>query len=435
MIWFLIFVPVIAAALLLIFFTKKVVWWEVAAMIVPSAIIILLMNTIMISSRTSDTEYFGSYTTKVIYYEAWDEEVPCSHPIYCTGTRTDSKGNVSTYQYECGKQHPYDVDYHPEYWSKTNNLGSEYDISKAEYERLKKQFDTKTYFVELNRDYHSIDGDAYHTNFAGQPEKSDVINSEHSYTNKIKASHSIFKFEDISEKEKTRWKLYDYPSIRGYYQPIVLGQKVDAITEKKLQYLNGYFGANKQFKTFILFFTDQSVEAALKQRSYWEGGNKNEFIVCIGKDKSGNFDWVKCFSWMKKPSLEVEVEDYFNATKDLELSKFADWMPSKISQHWERRNFKDFEYLEIEVTENQMWIILIVILLYNIGISIWVVINEFENSNIQSQSNKKTFTKKSVFQYRLEEMERKRIIPYKKQTEEPEQLSLMQKIRKRFYGE
>ena len=435
MIWFLIFVPVIAAALLLIFFTKKVVWWEVAAMIVPSAIIILLMNTIMINSRTSDTEYLGAYTKKVVYYEAWNERVSCRHPIYCTRSYPCGKSTCTT-TYVCGHHHPYDVDYHPEHWSKIDNLGAEYDISKAEYNRLKEQFDTKTYFVELNRDYHSIDGDAYHTNFAGQPEKSDVINSEHSYTNKIKASHSIFKFEDISEKEKTRWKLYDYPSIRGYYQPIVLGQKVDAITEKKLQYLNGYFGANKQFKTFILFFTDQSVEAALKQRSYWEGGNKNEFIICIGKDKSGNFDWVKCFSWMKKPSLEVEVEDYFNATKDLELSKFADWMPSKISQHWERRNFKDFEYLEIEVTENQMWIILVVILLYNIGISIWVVINEFEDADIQSQSNKKTFTKKSGFQQRLEEMERARKIARGEQIDvEPEKLSFMQKIRRKYYGE
>jgi hypothetical protein len=138
---------------------------------------------------------------------------------------------------------------------------------------------------------------------------------------------------------------------------------------------------------------------------------------------------------MKKPSLEVEVEDYFNATKDLELSKFADWMPPKISQHWERRNFKDFEYLEIEVTENQMWIILIVILLYNIGISIWVVINEFENSNIESNNNKKTFTKKSGFQQRLEEMERQSKIARGEDIEEPEQLSLMQKIRRKYYGE
>lgn len=434
MIWFLIFVPVIAAALLLIFFTKKVVWWEVAAMIVPSAIIILLMNTIMISSRTSDTEYFGSYTTRVTYYEAWDEEVSCRHSYDCNCT-TDKDGRKS-----CSTcyEHSYDVDYHPEHWSKTDNLGTEYDISKSEYNKLKEQFGTKANFVELNRDYHSIDGNAYNTSFAGEPEKSDVITSENSYTNKIKASHSIFKFEDISEKEKIRWKLYDYPSISGYYQPIVLGQKVDALTEKKLQYINGYFGSNKQFRTFILFFTDQNVEAAFKQRSYWEGGNKNEFIICIGKDKSGNFSWVKCFSWMEKPSLEVEVEDYFNVTKDLNLSKFADWMPSKITEHWKRRKFKDFDYLEIEVTDTQMWTILIVILLYNLGFSIWVVLNEYENSNIQSESSPKRFVKKSGFQQRLEEMERARKIARGEQIDidvEPEKLSLMQKIRRKYYGD
>ncbi len=67
--WLFIFVPILAAIILLIFFRSKVAWWELALLIVPSALIIMLMNTIMVSYRTGDTEYFGNYTTKVIYYE------------------------------------------------------------------------------------------------------------------------------------------------------------------------------------------------------------------------------------------------------------------------------------------------------------------------------------------------------------------------------
>ena len=371
------------------------------------------MNTIMVAYRTSDTEYFGSYTKKVIYYQSWDEKVSCRHPIYCTRTTTSGTGKnrrTSTERYVCGHHHAFDVDFHPEHWTKENNTGNEYSISKSEFDVLQKRFASKPYFVELNRDYYSKDGDAYHTNWEGQPDKSDVMTSEHSYTNKIKASHSIFKFEDINEKTKKLWSLYDYPNVSGNYQPLVLGQKVDEVTNRKLQYLNGYYGASKQFRTFILFFKNQSPEVAYKQRSYWEGGNKNEFVICIGVDNFGKFNWVKCFSWMDKPELEVEVQEYFNSNKDLNLSKFADWMPKQIEQHWHRKSFKEFDYLEIELTDTQMWWILIIILLYNIGVSYWIIVNEFHNSKDKEEKIKDVkisdFKHKSVFVQRLEEMQK-----------------------------
>lgn len=409
--WFFIFVPVVVAAILLIFFKNKIAWWELSILIAPSAIIILLMNTIMISYRTSDTEYLGSYVTKVHYYQAWDEEVSCSHSYDCNCTK-DSKGNES-----CSTcyRHAYDVDYHPEHWTKEDNNGDEYEITKSVYDDLRIRFATTTYFVDMKRDFHSVDGDAYSTNWAGESIKSEVITKEHSYTNKVKVSQSIFKFENIDEKTKKRWLLYDYPQINGYYQPVVLGKKIDQATDKKLQFINGFYGKSKQFKMFIMFFTNQSMDAAFKQRSYWEGGNKNEFTICICTDKSGKLSWVKCFSWMDKPELEVEVQDYFIDSKDINLSAFADWMPKQIEQHWHRKQFKDFDYLEIQLTDTQMWWILIIVLLYNIGISIWIILNEWTNGNEDDsifKRNKNNYSdsndrpkKVSMFQKKLEEME------------------------------
>src|SRR3989304_3295028 len=373
--WLFIFIPVIAAVLLLVFFFKKIIWWELAILIAPSAIIILLLNTIMVSYRTGDTEYLGNYIKKVIYYQAWDEEVSCRHSYDCNcSTDKDGHETCSTCY-----MHSYDVDYHSEYWTKEDNLGNEYGISKIEYDILVKRFSTKSYFVDLHRDFHSIDGDSYHTDWGGEPERSDVISTEHSYMNKVKVSHSIFKFENIDEKSKKLWSLYDYPTVANYYQRVVLGYNVDQATERKLQYLNGFYGTSKQFRMYIVFFRNQSPEVAYKQRSYWEGGNKNEFIVCIGLNKVRKFDWVKCFSWMDKPELEVEVQDYFNKSKDINLLNFANWMPKQIEQNWHRKPFKDFDYLEIELTNTQMWWILIIVLFYNVGASAWIVINEFKN--------------------------------------------------------
>ena len=121
------------------------------------------------------------------------------------------------------------------------------------------------------------------------------------------------------------------------------------------------------------------MEVANKQRSYWEGGNKNEFIVCIGTDNSGNFEWVDAFSWMSKPALEAEVEDFIYDNEDMTLKKFAKWLPQQVSEHWQRRDFKDFEYLQIELTSTQIWWVMIILTIYNIIMSLWVVNNESEN--------------------------------------------------------
>ena len=383
--WFFIFIPILVSVIILIFWMKKVVWWEVLLLIVPSALIILLMNTIMVAYNTSDTEYLGSYITKVHYYEPWNERVPCRHPIYCTRTYpcgSAKSPRTCTSTYVCGHVHAYDVDYHPEYWSKEDNYKEEYNISQSEFNALRNRFNTKEYFVELNRDYHTIDGDGYSTDWAGESERSSVITKEGSYTNKIRASHSVFKFENITEKEKKRWSLYEYPEVNDYKQKVVLGKNIDALTERRLQYINGFYGPKKQFKLFVIFFKNQSMEVVNKQRSYWEGGNKNEFVVCIGTDNSGNFEWVDAFSWMSKPSLEVEVEEFISHNEDVKLKKFAKWLPEQVKANWERRDFKDFEYLQMELTETQLWWVMIILMIYNIVMSLWVVNNESENKFI-----------------------------------------------------
>jgi hypothetical protein len=66
----------------------------------------------------------------------------------------------------------------------------------------------------------------------------------------------------------------------------------------------------------------------------------------------------------------------------MSLKSLADWMPKQIEDHWKRRNFDDFDYLQVELTETQLWWVMIIVMIYNIIISIWVINNEFENNII-----------------------------------------------------
>lgn len=422
MVWLGIFIQIIGIILLLIFARKKLVWWEFTLLLGPSALLILLINYVMVSYNESDTEYLGGYVDHVIYYEPWDEEVPCSHSYQCNCS-TDSKGNQS-----CSTcyMHAYDVDYHPAHWEKVTNTGKEIGISKSTYDELRARFGTADRFVEMHRDFHSIDGDAYATDWNREPERSESVTFDHSYTNKIRASHSIFRLETIDDSAKSKWKLYDYPAISGSnQQPVVLGRAVQTKTDRLLKYVNGWHGPQNQFRMFILFFTDQTDDVAYKQRSYWEGGNKNEFVICIGIDKNGMYKWNKCFSWMDKPELEVRVRDWLDTEgkshKYIDLDKFAKWMPKQVESYWHRKHFADFNYIQVEVSETQLTWLLIIILLYNIGISIWIYKNEFNdgtnemrdrvNSIVREESEKYRKNhppKRSKFQERLEEMARQR---------------------------
>lgn len=66
-------------------------------------------------------------------------------------------------------------------------------------------------------------------------------------------------------------------------------------------------------------------------------------------------------------------------TNTLNLSNFAKYITPYIEQEWVRKKFKDFNYLSIELSNTQYFWLLFFVLLYNIGISIWIVVNKYDN--------------------------------------------------------
>ena len=137
---------------------------------------------------------------------------------------------------------------------------------------------------------------------------------------------------------------------------------------------------------FVLIFYNKDMEIATKQRAYWCGGNKNEFIVCLGVDSiSNNVQWCYPFSWQDTPILETKVKSFYNQNPKLNLTKLGEFIETNIHNSWKRKSFEDFKYLDIDLTQNQyMWLFLFIIL-YNIGISIYVVMNNYTNDNSEKK--------------------------------------------------
>lgn len=378
-IWLAILVPVITAFVLYFLFRHKMAWWEYAVPFGASIILILIMKFSTELSQTADTEFWGEPLNQAIHSQAWDEEVPCRHPIYCTRTVGSGK-NAHTETYVCGHVHSYDVDYHPEYWEITTATGNSARVSQSEYIRLTKKWANER-FVDKHRDYHSIDGDWYVTDCPNIDEKLECFVTSHYYENRVQASHSVFNYPEVDEKDITFYGLYDYPQITdGYKQRGILGNgdTTQRTAENKMQILNARLGPTKEVKVFILIFRNKSDDVAYHQECLWKGGNKNEFVVCIGVDDACNVKWCRPFSFTEVQETKIETRNYVQEMGKLNLSKVVDFLHLELKQKFKRKNFEDFSYLTVEPKTWQVILTFVLTLIINLGVSFWVIKNEFE---------------------------------------------------------
>lgn len=364
-------IPIVVAIFLFFFFKKNTTWWEYCLLIGPSIFLFLILKYSIISYEESDIEYLGNYITKVTYYQPWNEY------IHRTCTRTCGSGkHTYTVSYDCSY-----VDEHPEQFAYTLNTGEEEMTTAEDFNNIKCHWHSKAIFRDLDRDYYTKDGDAFDTKWDGNKMTCKTRTFQENYTNKVRASHSIFKFEDISKAKAKKLGLYDYPERETDYaqQEQVLGlKKKDRAGVQMINYINGIYGFKKQFRTYILMFYNKSITIAQNQREYWEGGNKNEFIVCIGVDSITNkIQWSYPFSWQDTPLLEAKTKQFLIPDSKFSLYKYSCWLDNNISRNWKRKNFDTFDYLNVDLSDKQYLFLLIMIAFYDIAISVYIIRNGY----------------------------------------------------------
>lgn len=372
-------IPFITALFLLFVFNKKIVWWEYIVLIIPSLLFSLITQLIMVSINSTDTEYWGGYVTKITYYEEWDEmvlvtktrRVPCG---------VDSKGHT---RYRTETYTVRERRYHPERWVYVKNESNiERTISEETYNAIKNRFAKKPIFRDMHRDYHRIDGDAYDVHWDGSVEHLYETTTAHRYKNKVKAkeSHTIFKMSEISDEEANKLGLYNYPKINHLTQTPIIGKTVSDKEMQRIKYINATYGKQDQFRCYILLFENKGIEISEQQKALWQNGNKNEFVVCIGIE-GDSVVWSNPFSWCDEPRLEVLTRDYFIQNPKLNLDDYGKWLQTQIPTKWERKSFEDFNYISVDLGKGQYIALIIMTILLNIGVSIYLVMNDIKNEN------------------------------------------------------
>lgn len=378
-------IPFIIAVILAIVFPKKMVWWEYIAIILGSFLVSLIISLCMKAGNIQDTEYLGDYVTKVRHYDPWDEwiERRCTRQVR-VGTDNDGNAIYEEEEYDCSYRQ-----YHPENWSYFDSHLNEhiYNFKEPAFDYIRNRFGTPGVFVDMHRHYYTLDGDAQDYFWNGQVLTAQTLTREHTYTNRIRNSHSVFKYENIMPRKADSLGLFDYPRIRDVWHldqnPVLVGENTFTPTKAEIdsvKYINGYFGERRQFRMFVLLFSqDADFEISEYQKSYWEGGNKNELVVCISATPERKVRWVNVFSWEDAPVMAVKTRDWVTAHCDsLSLSQLSEQVKNTLPE-WKRKEFADFKYIKPRLKRWQETALLFVSFLLALGLGIFCVQNEHEN--------------------------------------------------------
>lgn len=343
-------------------------WFEYLIVFIIPALAIIVAKYASVASQTMTPEIWNTYLVEATYYEYWNEWIVKE----CCSTCRDSHGN----SHECNCHDCSYVQPHPAYWEAKDNMGHTISIGEDRYIYLCNLWKNKT-FKDMHRHYHTRDGDAYYTTKDTAFEHIIPYTSTHSYENRVKCSRSVFNFAEVDSGDIADNKLFKYPAnVNFNYQPI-LGYN-DPKASLRLQQYNALLGSWKQVHMLILVFKDLPVGAAILQEGYWKGGNKNEFILCIGiKDTS--ITWAKVISWTEVDELKIRVEKEVQGMP-LNMSSIVDYMAGQVKLQFQRKHFRDFSYIEVEPTMTAIWITLVVTLLFTVGLCIFVVKNDIDQN-------------------------------------------------------
>lgn len=359
----LVLIPIVFAFILIAFFSKKMCLWEYVLLFVVSIGLSYAIYGLCYSSNTDDIKYVSTYVEKATYYEPWNERVRHTRRVK-TGKNTYITQVYYTTRYHSAK-----------YEIILNNKESIY-ISEKQFNNVIKTLNTNKVFRDMYRHYYTKDGDAYDYNFDNKIEHLYEYAISFHYKNKIKSSTSIFKYSNISNTEAEQLGLYDYPDIKGGEQNIILGS-LPINNSAYLYKLNAINGIKNDFKLFVLTYKDKDPSIIEYQKSYWQGGNQNEVVLCIGYDSNNRITWCDAFSWANEPNIEVACKMYFLTHSTFDAKEFYSYINPKINTEWQARDFNDFEYLSVDLSVSQWILIIVITILIDLGLTYWLVTNEY----------------------------------------------------------
>lgn len=308
----------------------------------------LMFSTIFYYQGTAHVMHNEVWNYKIVeiqHWEKWTTEESRQVRYQCG---TDKDGNAE-YCYRT----EYYTETHGPYWYAIDESGRKNSINSSEYDKWKRTWQNEK-VIGHNRGSsagwnRSISGDILSCKWTGEFEEMFPWHSINSYENRVRGSHSIFRTMEPTEKMLAKWKrpadLRDSSPIFGF------GVNVAGEDSLFMKRINCLLGPVHQVHTLIYLFDSSEYGSSITDEvlSAWDGPNKNEIIIFIGIDKNNNVDWIRVESWSDNTKLHGMIESSFSNTQ-FRVRSLGTYIQTNIGGNWKRKEFKDFEYIQIKIS-------------------------------------------------------------------------------------
>lgn len=356
-------IPILTCLILRFRYNRETERWEYLVVFLPSIIATILIKQIVLEIKLSDVRYKSELVNRIRHYEEWNEYVrkTCYRTVR-TGKHT--------------RRVPYDCSYvrtHPERWELRFGEKNHVDMKRGTFEKYRDLWKGKPKFIDMHRRYHTKDGDAYEYRWNGKKEHTLTYAKREVYRNWLRLDGNLWSPGKAERPEN----LQKYPKTENEYdQKFILGLNVNEDTQRYARWINQRVG--ESLRVFIVYFKEEPIDRARDLEKYWKRGKSNEVVFCVGLDQNYRKTWISSFSWTDEPVLEeyVKMESKTGRAKEILDLTYLSW----ASGDWKPRDMKQYSYMTVNLSTGEYaWIFWLTILV-NIGLSYWVVNNEYKRS-------------------------------------------------------
>ncbi len=358
---------------------KEIVLWEWLVGASVGLITAAVFNVVAVMGMTDDIETWSGQITATRYYPKWVEKYKVA--IYRTEHRTRQETRYRTVgsgKHSHTQSYSVTVSYsvqvfdhwedrfrtHGPDWMAYISYGRCSDsigINQAFYEDIKKNFGGKVFVESPGKGgFYSGDPHTYLTNNeTGYIYPSTI---EKKWTNKIKASPSLFSFVKVPEGTP----VFDYPTNKNWQvSDRVMGAAKDYIGILDWDRLNARLGPSKKCNLIIVGFKSGDSSLGQLQQAKWVGGKKNDLVLTFGVDTTGKIAWSYVFGWTEKETVKKDLQTILmdNPLNGSILPKIE----SSVFNNYLIKDWSKFDYLTVEPPSWSYLILITLMVLSQIG--------------------------------------------------------------------
>lgn len=355
----------VALGMILWLRSREVNWIEWVGGSAAAFLVAGITHYFAFQAQTGDTEVWNGQIVRVRQFSEWQEYY--EEAVYKTVYSGTGKNRTSRRVFSHWSPRRR---WHSAHWTAYSNINTTHSIDSSEFQRLCKLFNSH-YAIRGDRSTmehasRMIGGDP--NDYIGDNTTAVVvpIHVAKAFTNRIKAAPSVFSFVKVDKNTP----VFEYPPVSNeWVSNRLMGAARTTVNTHKWDQLNAVLGPMYELNLLLVGFTSSDSMLGEWQKAKWCGGKKNDLVLCYGPG------WAKVFGWSQSDACKHALESVLLAgpIDDTLLPKITQTL---AEERYKRRDWHDFDYIDVEPTGNQWFIFLFCLFGTQAGLYFWFHSND-----------------------------------------------------------